>query len=610
MRDPLAGPGASPPRCGQRSEAFRAGSAPHLTTWISETVGVVLARARFEDPLTIAEAVRAIAADELLLPGIQRSFVWKPVQITTLFDSLMRGYPFGAVLVWRTRPMDHKQLRFRRLSTHHSGGSSIPPPARPAASSWVHAVLDGQQRLTAFNIGLRGSYASGPRSEAKRLYIDLDAPTEDAGAEANQYRFEFRPNGDGDDGAWFPVADAVGLDTDPGALDVALDAVRTAPTAQYRRTLKRLAVVLNNDPVLRVEVERNADLDRVLNIFARTNTGGTKLTYVDLLVSTATARWKHRDAKESFEGLRSEMNAAGEGFRFTPDRLVKAGLVLLDANEPKFHVDTFTRGDKAQKLEQLWPEFAVAMTTAAVTLAKFGLSLNTLAAENVVIPVAYYAKHRKLKLSYASAHAHEKDRRLVRAFVARTLLQRGYWTGAVDPVLVATRRAIKSHGSRSFPLAEIEQALGGLKSIAVTDALIDELCELRYGDRRTLLLLRLLFPEVQPVEGFDKDHVFPISRFQPAQLKRDFVPPGELDRLLWMADRLPNLQLLDRIDNRGGGKSAKMPKEWLQSLTSNTRKRYTSQFVKHVPPDLTGFEAFWEKRRGLLQQRIVDLLDA
>ena len=47
------------------------------------------ARVRFDQPLTVAQAVAAIAADELLLPGIQRSFVWKPAQICTLFDSLL-----------------------------------------------------------------------------------------------------------------------------------------------------------------------------------------------------------------------------------------------------------------------------------------------------------------------------------------------------------------------------------------------------------------------------------------------------------------------------------------------------------------------------------------
>jgi hypothetical protein len=563
---------------------------------------------RFSQPLTVVEAVEAIAREEFLLPGIQRSFVWKSAQIVALFDSLMRGYPFGSVLVWQTRPMDHKQLRFRRLVTDYEGSLSIPPVAKPPATSRIHAVLDGQQRLTAFNLGLAGSFATSPHAEKRSLYLDLEAPIDDPGADANQYRFEFRSHGNSDDGIWFLVADAKALDTTASSLNDALGATGVTPTAQYRRTLRRLAVALNQDRVVRVEVEANADLDRVLNIFARTNMGGTKLTYVDLLVSTATARWKNLDAKQSFESLRSTMNACGEGFRFAPDRLVKAGLVLLDAKEPKFHVDSFARGDRAQKLEEIWPAFSLAMVTAVSTLSEFGLSSRTLAAENVVIPVAYYAKHRKLKLSYATAHAHEKDRLLVRAFLARTLLQRGYWTGAVDPVLVAARRAIKAHGGSSFPLDAIENELAGIKPIEVTDELIEELCNLRYGDRRTQLLLRLLFPEIRPVKGFDKDHIFPISRFRWEHLRRDGVPAPEVETLCRMADRLPNLQLLDRIDNGGGGKSARMPKEWLESLTATSRKRYSNQFVSYVPAKLSGFEAFWYKRQDRLRAKIVELL--
>jgi hypothetical protein len=179
----------------------------------------------------------------------------------------------------------------------------------------------------------------------------------------------------------------------------------------------------------------------------------------------------------------------------------------------------------------------------------------------------------------------------------------------VAPVLVAARRAIKAHGGSSFPLDAIENELAGIKPIEVTDELIEELCNLRYGDRRTQLLLRLLFPEVRPVKGFDKDHIFPISRFRAEQLRRDGVAASELDELYWMADRLPNLQLLDSIDNRGGGKSARMPKEWLQDLTATSRKRYSDQFVKYVPADLSGFGTFWYKRQDRLRSRIVELLD-
>src|SRR4051812_22275505 len=99
-------------------------------------------------PMTAMEAVEYVAADRFLLPGIQRNFVWRPRQITALFDSILRGYPIGSVLLWRTRPSDHPQLRFRRLVTDYEGPATTPKTTHPAKTSTVFAVLDGQQRLT------------------------------------------------------------------------------------------------------------------------------------------------------------------------------------------------------------------------------------------------------------------------------------------------------------------------------------------------------------------------------------------------------------------------------------------------------------------------------
>lgn len=564
-------------------------------------------------PMTVMEAVDHVAADHLLLPGIQRNFVWRPRQIATLFDSLLRGYPIGTLLLWKTKPMDHPQLRFRRLVTDYHGPSTTPKTTHPPKTAPVFAVLDGQQRLTALNVGLRGTHATSETGVPRSLFIDLDYEAPDAGAEANQYRFEFLPNSTRADGSWFRASDVCGLRSDSASLSEAIEQAGIQPNADRRRALKTLVRAVNGTPAIKVDIETTGDLDRVLNIFARTNTGGTQLTYVDLLVSTATARWRKLDAGAEIVNLRRTINSVTpERFRFTDDRIVKAGLVLLDAKEPKFHVESFMSGDRARRLEDMWPEFQKAMETAARMLSTFGLSGRSLPAENVIIPLAYYAHHRRLKTTYATAHAHEKDRRLVRAFVARTLLQRRYWTGVVDPVLVAARRAIRSQGAMGFPLDVIEAELRPIKPIDVSEDFIDELCELRYGDRRTLTLLRLLFPQMvhegPSSGGLDKDHVFPLSKFNASQLSKAGIKATDWEWLRSRADLLPNLQLLRSEDNQGGGKAAKMPKEWLKTLSTSAKRRYGAQDVKYLPDTLVGFDAFWTKRRGELRWRIQQLL--
>ena len=560
--------------------------------------------------VTVAEAVSEIARDELLLPGIQRNFVWSTKQICELFDSLMRGYPIGGLLVWRTRPADNPQLPFRRLVLAYHGPTTTAQRAYPRKGELVSGVLDGQQRLTALNVGIRGSHAGSTKAPPRRLYIDLDVEEVDPGAERPAYCFEFRAN-DRDGDAWFPVGDAIGVKPMPTALNAALDRAGVPRSLQRRQVLKRLVTALNSTRNITLHLE-TGDLDRVLNVFARTNMGGTKLTYVELLVSAASARWRHLDAAEAISDLRRDMNeTAGEGFRFTADRIVKAGLVLLDVKEPKFHAQSFMQGNKAQELEAIWPKFSRSMVTAADVLAGFGLSGASLPAENVLIPIAYYVFRRGLPRSYATADKYERDRRRVRAFVARTLLQRRYWTGAVDPVLTASRSALKANGGGSFPLDELEVALRPYKPIDVTAALLDELCELPYSDRRTATLLRLLFPHMvlhRPGPPLDKDHVFPVSKFLVAAHFRG----TSLDRYsaplsAGVANRLPNLQLLCQADNRGG-KAAKWPKQWLDELGPAGRKRYASQGVKHLPDDLTGFEAFYQRRRAQLRSDIQSLL--
>ncbi|SHN93865.1 GmrSD restriction endonuclease domain-containing protein [bacterium endosymbiont of Bathymodiolus sp. 5 South] len=53
--------------------------------------------------LTIRKIVKQLNTDRgFWLPNIQRNFVWKEEQTERLFDSLMRDYPIGTLLVWKT----------------------------------------------------------------------------------------------------------------------------------------------------------------------------------------------------------------------------------------------------------------------------------------------------------------------------------------------------------------------------------------------------------------------------------------------------------------------------------------------------------------------------
>src|SRR5437868_13930576 len=82
----------------------------------------------------IQALVDDIKNEKLLLPELQRRYVWKAPQVRDLFDSLYHQYPSGQLLVWET-----DDLPFSRPT---SVESTQLKQIRP------QLLLDGQQRLT------------------------------------------------------------------------------------------------------------------------------------------------------------------------------------------------------------------------------------------------------------------------------------------------------------------------------------------------------------------------------------------------------------------------------------------------------------------------------
>lgn len=288
--------------------------------------------ARFNDE-TIREALDKIAHREYVLPAIQRDFVWRPDQIATLFDSVMRDYPFGSLLYWRVDRDNHDRYRFYDfvLEYHQLKAPRCPVHRNLPAEPRI-AVLDGQQRLTALNVGLRGTYAEKSKYKPKNkmlsypvkaLYLDIAAKVgeHDDRDEGLAYRFEFLTESDAAERTvagrehWFRVSDAMAFDPE-GAPPKINDLVRTAGLAENPwafNTLFKLYEVVHRERVISYFEERRQDLDRVLDIFIRVNSQGEQLSQSDLLMSIATAQWSpENDAREQIPATVSESTRSAE----------------------------------------------------------------------------------------------------------------------------------------------------------------------------------------------------------------------------------------------------------------------------------------------------------
>ncbi len=50
----------------------------------------------------IRSLVDMFVIQELLLPEMQRKYVWRATQVRDLIDSIYRDYPSGSILIWET----------------------------------------------------------------------------------------------------------------------------------------------------------------------------------------------------------------------------------------------------------------------------------------------------------------------------------------------------------------------------------------------------------------------------------------------------------------------------------------------------------------------------
>lgn len=112
----------------------------------SEHLYQLLDRARSEEGATV------------LIPDLQRPYVWTPSQVTLLIDSLIRGWPFGTLLMWKLAPGELQSIPHRPFwkvvdRTVDEGGSTVTRRDPPAS---FHMVLDGQQRVQSLLLALSG----------------------------------------------------------------------------------------------------------------------------------------------------------------------------------------------------------------------------------------------------------------------------------------------------------------------------------------------------------------------------------------------------------------------------------------------------------------------
>lgn len=579
----------------------------------------------YQTPITIKTAIDSIKKRHYVLPSIQREFVWDTDQIETLFDSLMRDYPISTFLFWKVDKNKIKDFQFYEfLKNYHEKDCRHNRKAELSNDEDIIALLDGQQRMTSIYVALNGTYSKkapyyrweSPHAfPAKKLYLNLLKPSEELEVE---YDFKFLTEDEAvtkDGYFWFECGKIMEI-TDMGKASMYLMKNKLMDTSIYSEEESEFAIntlngffnVIHQKGTISYYLEEGEELDKVLQIFIRINSGGTKLSYSDLLLSIATAQWKDKDAREVIHEFVDEINNIGDGFAFNKDIVLKSCLVLADF-DVKFKVDNFTK-ENMIVIERNWELTSHAMRSAIELAAKFGYNRDNLAATNTIIPIAYFIYKNGYEESILHASAREDDRKAIKEWLARVLLK-GTFGGQPDNIYPKMRELINANLGK-FPLQEtIEHYRGGRKSISFTEDDIESLLDLQYGKPKTYCALTLLYPGLNYNFKYHQDHIHPQSFFSKKYLRSQGLSDEQCESFIQACNGLPNLQLLQATQNIE--KSDKPFAEWL-SLSYPSQSNRESFLMQHYinTNDSLAFEdflSFVEARRKALKNQFMNMLN-
>jgi hypothetical protein len=547
-----------------------------------------------------------IERGELRLPEMQRRYVWRSTRVRDLMDSLYRGYPSGAILLWET----DEAVPLQDFAVEQQAN----------AYQTKLLLLDGQQRLTSLAAVVRGKPVTVRRRRKPiELLFNLEHPDElalvtevdedndqdgdddleleldeaDSSEDELQKRFdkmafvvstrklEQLPH-------WVKVTDVFQSDSDAPFLKRA--GITDFEDPRYQKYSERLARLRGvRKYSYRMDVlERSMGYDEVTEIFVRVNSLGAKLRSSDLALAQITARW--RGALEIFQEFQKQCEAIGYELDLG---LHLRNLVALATGQSRF----LTVGNvPLDKLQSSWKD-AVKGMEYAINFMRSNAGIESpalLSSPFILVALSNYAHRRNHEVS-----PDEADR--IRYWVLLANAKGRYSRGSSETILDQDLAVLRQGGADEL-IERLRQQVGRL------DIAPEEL----EGRNQRSALFKTMFMAFHAAGAKDwrsnlaiaLDHSGNQHRLQfhhifpKALLKRSGFSARE-------ADDIANLAFIGGKTNRSI--SDKSPAEYLPALMKTAGEDvFTKQCIPTTPALLApeAYKQFLSERRKLISQRL------
>ncbi|MBN1461967.1 MAG: DUF262 domain-containing protein [Armatimonadetes bacterium] len=560
---------------------------------------------------SVEELVGMIERGELRLPEMQRRYVWRSTRVRDLFDSLYRGYPSGAILVWET----DEEVPLQDMA--------VSQESNPYQSTRL--LLDGQQRLTSLWAVIRGKPVkvrgrkrpvellfnlehpgqldvvteveedgNDDEEEVDRSEDETDSTEDELQSRLNKMTFVVATRKLEREPQWVKVSEVFKTDSDKNFLKRA--GVTGFDDPNYERYSQRLARLRGiRKYVYRMDVlERRLTYDEVTEIFVRVNSLGAKLRSSDLALAQITAKW--RNSLKVFEAFQNQCQE--DGFDLDLGLHLKS-LVAFATGQSRFRT---VGGLALGTLKSGWKESCRGMEF-AINFLKNNVGIDSpalMSSPFIVIALGFHGHKHDYALS-----PEESD--LLRHWTLTANAKGRYSRGSSETILDQDLAILRDGGGAQELVDQLRQQVGRL------DVAPEEL----EGRSQRSALFKTMFLAFR--EGGAKDwrsqvaialdhsgaqhklqfhHIFPKAVLKGTYTGRE-------------ADDIANLCFISGKTNRQI--SDKTPSEYFpEILKKSGLSVFEAQCIPTDPGTLTvdAYKEFLSRRRALVADRLNGFLGA
>lgn len=542
---------------------------------------------------------------EFFIPAMQRPYVWKKKDLIKLFESIYLGYPIGTSLIWRTKYNNPRNLGAARVYWVHQNYHDNMQATQVHLNEGeeITLMLDGQQRLTSLNIGVRGEWIESEQERYKLCF----APnaTEDVTTRSNTLELFKFINFDREDvGNLIPCGNILKWEHDAAFEQFLFNYLNLnrhsfiVDESIIESRIRQLRKSFWTTDAYCYGVYQASTIEEALEVFILANDTGEKLDKTDLILATLQISWERLSPREIVPQLVRTLNAFYTNRPFDQKKLLNLFFLTSPCNiKASYKISEFTP-DIINQLELYWPKFVNNVIALHNQIVRWGLHAIGRVSTNALIPILKWVNNNQIDFTAENNHSRVEIERCRKSLIA--MLFSGAFGGNSTSTITATRKVIDEHSDGSYPFEQMHETLEThhTHSLLTQVGITDFLNGLRY--ERDNVYIRLILMLIKGnLNGTDYtyqlDHIFPRANNEPVYGDR--------------VHSIANIQLL--TDGENNIKNNNNPAILWRDELFNTEWRRNNQ----LPEDIEVLEhraiyddaeRLWENRK----QKIINLVCA